>query len=660
MAIEKMSLIKIVGSVEDMHEILKKLVLSEKMHVDFQNAGAFDNSYIIHEYESEMHVSNDYSPEDPESVEQICAETESRIERLYSGLGIKPAIDKESIAGSYGIRDAREDLQKLEDELGQTIGEVSEKKSMIAEYEQFKEKLGAIKYRDIDFDSLASLNYFDYEVGTLSSDNRYSLRKNYENISAVALNIGTVKESTDDMYIIIFPKKFRDETERLLKSLNWDRLNIPSGLSGSVSNMISQLEERIAKLQADVSELEKVLSDKKDQVVKVLNKVYSALKLEKRILRLEKRIDYVNGTFVVDAWIRKKDSRNVHEIFGELKNKVMIEEKDISRPENNVMPPTLLRNSRFLKPFESVIRMYGLPSYYEIDPTPFFAVAFCLMFGIMFGDIGQGAIYLLAGLLLYRKGKKVTIGRLLIRLGASSIVFGFVYGSLFGLEHSELPWLPTLIGKPLDPRNIPMILIAGVIFGTVVLTISFVLGIINSLRKKDIETGIFGKNGAAGWAFFISLELAAVSVTGVISLPIAVPLLAMLISLLVMLAKTPLAGLVTGKRPLIHGTVSSYLTESFFEGVETILGTLSNAISFIRVGAFALNHAGLFLAFLVMSEMTENIALKLLILVLGNVLILTLEGLVVFIQGLRLEYYEMFSKYFNGGGTAFRPVTINN
>ncbi len=126
-----------------------------------------------------------------------------------------------------------------------------------------------------------------------------------------------------------------------------------------------------------------------------------------------------------------------------------------------------------------------------------------------------------------------------------------------------------------------------------------------------------------------------------------------------MILKEPITNLILKKKPLIYGSVGSYFTESIFEGVETILNALSNAISFIRVGAFALNHAGLFLAFLVMSEMTTNVILKIIILFLGNVLILTLEGLVVFIQGLRLQYYEMFSKYFNGDGIEYNPIKLN-
>ncbi len=246
------------------------------------------------------------------------------------------------------------------------------------------------------------------------------------------------------------------------------------------------------------------------------------------------------------------------------------------------------------------------------------------------------------------------------RLGGSSIVFGFIYGSLFGLEQAELPWLPSLIGRLLDPRNIMLILITGVVFGVVVLTVSFIFGIINSLRIGNIEGGLFGKNGAAGYIFFISLVMSGVAVTGVVGLPIAIPISTLLLSFIVILLKEPLANLVLNNRPLIHGAIGSYLTESIFEGLETVLGTLSNAISFIRVGAFALNHAGLFLAFLVISEMTANIVLKFIILIVGNILVLTLDGLIVFIQGLRLQYYEMFSKYFHGEGIAFNPVKINN
>ena len=659
MAIEKMLFLKIVGAIEDLHEVLKKLVLSENLHLDFENSDAYDNSYIIHEYESVMTGSPTFKREDYNAIEVQCNEMEQALEHLSRGLAIELEIDKKSVVDvQYNIKDAQNDIKQLGELIGSRIDEINRKRSAISKYEQFKEKMECIDDKDLELNRIAQLNYFDYEIGALSKENKVRLRKNYENISAVVLSIGNIRSSVEDLYIIIYPRRFSEETSKLLKSLNWVQLDVPDDLSGTVSQMIEQTDKKIDLLNDEINELSKVLVTKKVETKLLLNKIYTTVKLEKRILGLEKEAIYGESSFVLNAWIRKNDREKVEHTLNSVANKIIIEEKNVDEIGRLVMPPTHFKNNRFFRPFETIIRLYGLPSYYEIDPTPFLAVTFCFMFGIMFGDIGQGLIYFIAGLLVYKKS--VVAGQILKRLGGSSIVFGFVYGSLFGLEQAELPWLPSIIGRPLDPKNIPFILLAGVVFGVIVLTISFVFGIINSLRRGNIENGIFGKNGVAGYIFFISLVMSGVAITGIIGLPIIIPLLTLMLSLTAMLIKEPLTNLVLKKRPLIHGNIGSYFTESIFEGVETVLGTLSNAISFIRVGAFALNHAGLFLAFLVMSEMTTNIVLKIIILILGNLLILTLEGLIVFIQGLRLQYYEMFSKYFQGDGVEFNPVKISN
>lgn len=653
-----MLFLKIVGSIEDLHEVLKNLVLSENLHLDFDNAEAFDNSYIIHEYETVMTGPPAFEKEDASVVEAQCEEIERGLESLCKGFEIEPEIVKESISGSYGIKDAREDIRGLMELAGPGINEINRKRTAINQYEQFRETLQSIYDRELDFDSITNLNYFDYEIGALSSENKARLRKNYENISAVVLNIGNIKDSVEDLNIIIFPKRFREETSKLLKSLNWVRLDVPEGLHGTVRQMVLQTNDKIKALKQEIFELSKELSEKKDEARRLLGKIYTMVKLERKILSLERDVVYGESTFVLNAWIRKNDRDKIERVLSSVKTKLIIEEKNVNEIGRQVMPPTQFKNNRFFKPFETIIKLYGLPSYYEIDPTPFIAITFCLMFGIMFGDIGQGLVYFLAGIFMYKRMK--IAGQLLTRLGGCSIAFGFVYGSLFGLEQAELPWLPSLMGRPLDPRNIPVILISGVVFGVAALTVSFLFGIVNSLKKGNIEAGIFGKTGLAGYIFFMSLVMSGVAVTGIVGLPVFIPILTLLLSLTVIMLKEPLSNLVKGKKPLIHGSAATYFTESIFEAVETVLATLSNTISFIRVGAFALNHAGLFLAFLVMSEMTSNMVLKFLILILGNVLILTLEGLIVFIQGLRLQYYEMFSKYFQGDGVAFDPARITN
>lgn len=657
MAIEKMVLIKIVASLNDMHNILKQIVISESAHLDFEESNTYEDNYMLHEYEAFAPESNYFNKVNGNEMIKKCAEIETSIERLCQTAGIELKVDKKYIENfKYTFDELSESFRKINIEMANTLEEINFKKKKIAELTDFEKKIGSIKDKSIDFGKLSNLNYFDYEVGTLSNEDNIRMKRNYENITAIALNIGIIKSSVEDMYIVIYPKKLKDENTKLLKSLNWSRVIAPEGINGTVEEMTLQTGEQIDKLSKELEDSLKTIDKNIKDNEELINKIYTAIKLEKKVFEIEKNINYDGNVFVINAWTRARDKEFIKHSIEAVSEKFVMTYKNPEEISKNVTPPTILKNNFFSKPFEMIVKMYGLPSYHEIDPTPFLSITFFLMFGLMFGDIGQGLIYLLAGFLVAKKSK--VAGDIAKRVGISSTFFGFVYGSLFGLEKEELPWLPSLIGKPLDPKNIMPILLTGVAFGIIVLTVSYLIGILNRLKKRDIEEGIFGKNGLVGYIFFMSFIMMAVSIIKVINLPIQIPLATLIISLLIMILKQPITHLIIGKRPLVHGGMGSYLTESIFEGIETILGTLSNAISFMRVGAFALSHAGLSLAFVVMSGMTTNIVAKIFILIVGNVLILTLEGLVVLIQCLRLEYYEMFSKYFVGDGLEYKPVKI--
>lgn len=659
MAIQKMAFLKIVGSVEDMHKVLQNLILCEKLHFDFEHADVYDNSYIIHEFESVMAGPPEYIPEDIDEIDALCIQMEKELDSLSNGLGVTAQVDKRSfVHGEYSIHNAREDLDQMNEKLLPKVDEIVAKRTIVDQYEEFKGKMSHVSSKSLDFGRLTGLNYFDYEIGSLSKESRYKLRQNYENISSVVMNIGRIKDPQEDIQIIIFPRQFREETLKLLKSLNWVKLDIPEGMIGTVSQMIERAEERIQVLSKEIKELTAALLVQTEATKNLINKIYTSVKLERKILALEREIDFGESTFVLNAWVKKDDREEVKNVLASVMDRLIIEEKNAHEMERQVIAPTQFKNNKFIQPFESIVRLYGLPSYNEVDPTPLFAITFCLMFGMMFGDIGQGLFYFIMGLCMHKKNRGA--GQILTRLGLASTMFGFVYGSFFGLEKQDLPWLPSMIGRTLDPKNIPGILIAGVIFGIVVLTVSYILGTFNAFQRKDVGEGILSKNGIAGYIFYISLILLLVSISGIAAIPTVVIYASLLLSLVAMMLKTPLNNLILKRRPLLRESVGEYLTESFFEAVETILTALSNAISFVRIGAFALNHAGLFLAFLALSEMMPNFTLKVIMLILGNLLILTLEGLVVFIQGLRLEYDEMFSKYFQGGGIAFETAKIRD
>ncbi len=661
MAIEKMVLLKIIGSIEDMHEILKELIFCENAHLNMnvENSSAYNNYLAVHQYESEIIGSSIYNIVDPNNIHNSCSDCLSSVEELSRGLGLELKIDKKLLLESnYDYEQAKKDLSRIQLTIGGRVNEINNKRQQISELLELKGKIDSIADKDVDFNKIADLNYFYYEIGSFVTENKSRLKKNYENLSAIVLKIGNIKSSAEDLYMIIYPKQFKEETDNLLKSLNWSELVIPEEYEGSAAEKLVKIDAKIDELQKDITSLSSSIEAETEDNKKTIFKIYNVFKLEDKIAELEQRADFGNNAFALDVWVEEKNKAEVEKVIASVTDKYLISSKTPQEFSDDVIAPTKLKNNWFSKPFEMIVNMYGLPAYDEIDPTPILAITFCLAFGIMFGDIGQGLVYVLAGLLL-RKKMEAASG-VAIRLGASSMFFGCIYGSLFGLEKHELPWIPGILhGSPLSPDNIPMILVAGILFGILALTVSYVLGTANSLKRGDIEEGIFGKNGIFGYIFFISFIMTIVALTGIFNVPMSIPLTTLLISLAVLIMKQPLTSLVTGHRPLFHESPGEYLTESIFEAIETILGTLSNSISFVRVGAFALNHAGLFLAFMVISKMMPNIFLQILILVVGNILILSLEGLVVLIQSLRLHYYEMFGKYFKGGGVAFKPIKLN-
>ena len=653
-----MKYLDITGPIEEKHKILQEIVMSGQAQVNESGRGLFENSYSIHEYEAILPVrTNNYSEEnETKHTEDIDMENMMvAIKTIGEELGINLYLEKETIR-QYTINKAIEDYNSLNKSIGPHINSIKDKKKEIIELESLYGSLKGIT-KQIDFDEINNLKDIKCEIGTLSKTNRRHVHKNKENISAIILEIGEDELIHEKIYMVIYPLIIQDEVSRLLKALNFKHIKDDILLNGEIEDSRKKCLSRINILKNQIARLEEDLIERRGELVLCINKIYTRLKLDMKIKEMGERISKGNSVFGLSLWIRERDEENLIQNLDKVTSNYHLRSKKVDEVDEESVPPTKLRNNWLIRPFEMIVRLYGLPQYREMDPTSFLGLTFCLMFGIMFGDIGQGLIYFLAGVAI--SGKMKDAGGILRRLGGTSMIFGLVYGSVFGLEHLPIISDIALVkGGPLGGDNIMNILIAGVVFGIVVLSMAFFIGIANLIKQRDYENALFGKNGVAGYIFFMGLVITILVLIGTIKISVMFSVLGMVIVLIIMIIKEPLVGLIKGKSPIIEGDIREYFIESSFEGIETILSTLSNTISFIRIGAFALNHAGLFLAFLKMSEMIDNIVAKIAILAIGNVLILTLEGLVVFIQGLRLEYYELFSKYFKGGGTEFKVVSL--
>ena len=300
--------------------------------------------------------------------------------------------------------------------------------------------------------------------------------------------------------------------------------------------------------------------------------------------------------------------------------------------------------------------MYGLPNYNEVDPTPLMAITYTILFGAMFGDVGQGVMLGVVGYLMY-KLKGMWLGRILVCAGVASVAFGFVYGSVFGYEDL----LPYEGFKVMEGDNTNLILIIAVAVGAVLISVAMILNIVNGIRQKDFIKLFFAPNGVAGFIFYWAVIFCVLPLLG-FGESVLTPwylILFLGLPLLLIFLKEPLGKLVA-RRPdwMPEDGFLNYALENLFELIEVLLSYVTNTISFLRVGAFALSHAGMMMVVFLLAKGTGQ-SPNMVVVVLGNVVVMAIEGLLVGIQVLRLEFYELFGRFYSGEGTPYSPVKVD-
>ncbi len=301
--------------------------------------------------------------------------------------------------------------------------------------------------------------------------------------------------------------------------------------------------------------------------------------------------------------------------------------------------PSLVRYPGWLKPFVPLVKSYGIPRYGEFDPALPFAVTYLLLFGAMFGDVGHGAvILLLSAALLGRLGRMAWVG---IAAGAVSMGFGLLYGSIFGYEDLITPlWLSPLH----EPTRVLTIAVA---FGVGFIVFTLLVNARNKLVAGRTGEALFDATGLAGLVFYLGAVGSVASLAGATEHGQAAAWLAGIGILVIAAFKWMEAKAGIGERILVTA----------IETLETGINLFANTLSFMRVAAFSLNHVALALAVFTLAN-GLGAAGHWLTIVLGNVIIIVLEGGIVAIQALRLMYYEGFSRFFSGDGTEFVPLRL--
>lgn len=537
-----------------------------------------------------------------------------------------------------------------------------EKSRLQSEHAEILDPLKIIRpFKNLNFDVSEILNfkYIHYRFGRIEKQYLQKFEKYiYDNLDTLFIKCGE-----DEMYVYgvyFVPEHQAHKVHAVYSSMHFERIFIPNEYHGTASEAFEKLDTRHREihkaLDANKEASRKFLQDNSTKIVSA-KAALDACSSSFDIRKLAACTPGDTNTFYIlcgwmtekDALAFQKDIQNDEKIF------CLMEDQKAPATQK---PPTKLRNPKLFKPFEMYVKMYGLPAYNEMDPTWFVAITYSFIFGAMFGDVGQGLVLFLGGLFLY-KTKKMDLAGIISCAGVFSVFFGFMYGSFFGFEDVlKAIWL-----KPMNQMmDVPLVgrlnavFVIAIGFGMFIILICMVFNIINSIRRGDTEKTWFDSNAVAGLVFYGSIVLTIGLFISGKKLPAAAILVIMFgVPLLLMFLKEPLTNLVEKKSKILPEQKGMFFVQSFFELFEVLLSYLSNTLSFLRIGAFAVSHAAMMEVVLMLAGATNGGSPNWVVVVLGNIFVCAMEGLIVGIQVLRLEYYEIFSRFYAGNGREFKP-----
>ncbi|MBD3254444.1 MAG: hypothetical protein GF383_05085 [Candidatus Lokiarchaeota archaeon] len=634
-------------------------------------------------------------------------------EALFKKLNLSESIFKELKIKKKERFEAK-DLQEL---INRTLEEINFYANRINELERYISRatleLENIKlindcYRFLEKYNLNRfiLTYFKelrFRVYTTFSKNLPNL-ENLLDISAFP-NVHQVENISEDrvVFFIIYPKVKEDdlqeriklihaeEVQILKKYLTYDKINFER-----INKEIGFLENTLSKYHKEISRIRQENLLKFAAINEVIENIEDWFFAERQFEEIGS--NRLKIKFYVPS-NRKDTVRNG--LIKEFRDKITIDILDISKKtaisEQESLPekakeragvseekndlredtPTVMKNPFFIRPFETITRLYGTPSYSEIDPTPFLAITFPLIFGLMFGDIGHGICLIIAGLIgafifRKRKGSIYNMSWIIFYCGWGAVIGGFLYGEFFGTEELNLIFYSVELNpvrifeitlhNPLE--NIITVFYFAILVGVFHICLGWFIQFLNYWRQKrkylalsDSLLKILLLVGGTVLIFVFGLNFES-------WFTFPYPILFPLVPGLLLLITKPLGKLLNISY-LDEESYGDLIGEGSIETFETALSVMSNVASYVRVLALALAHIALMISIQAMIGLIrgEGILFQILIvigLIFGNMIVILLEGLLVFLNTIRLHFYEFFFKFYQGSGTEFFPFYLDN
>lgn len=410
--------------------------------------------------------------------------------------------------------------------------------------------------------------------------------------------------------------------EERLSGIDGRSLVIPDWLSGPLPDAIARVAEKLHDLEDRAAVMR--------QQIDAASRQYGLAQALGEMVRLDWLVGQLEGVPVGDyfahltGWTSDATGAQLRQALERANLPAVVH---LAKPPPDLLPPTLIRNPGWIRPFEFFGKLMGTPGTTDAEPSAIIAIIAPLLFGYMFGDVGHGLVILLLGLVLHKRWPATAM---LIPGGIVSMVFGLLYGSLFTVEGVlPVPWMNPM-DAPLDILLLPML------FGAFLILLGMSL--------NGLEHAWEGRAG-----YWLRCEAGIMLAYLALLASVAAP---SLLPIVIVGVAWHITGNTLERREEGIGALGSALADLF----EYVLQLAVNTVSFVRVGAFALAHAGLGAAVASLAGSTESVVAVVLVMFLGNLLIIALEGLVVSVQTTRLLLFEFFIRFMRSTGRQFDPV----
>ena len=496
------------------------------------------------------------------------------------------------------------------------------------------------------------------------------------------LNISLGQQDDACYQLIISMKRDDEQINKVLSGLGWAKVDLSNELLSNKKNLLDEISVRLQKITDEQKKLQTEVNGLIKREETDFKNLWANLRINELCCRIQANFKSSSRTVIFAGWLPlSKKKALTCGIMDATHGRCYMEWYEAGSSEViGEEVPVALKNPKMLAPFQLLVSNFGIPQYGTIDPTVFVMPIYLAMFGLMFPDAGQGLVLMMLGILgVFLLGKKeerknyYQISWLVIWCGLSAILFGTLFGSYFGVNLFKPLWFnfhSIVSGHESGSnmvRSLYDILSITLYFGISVISLGLLFNWVNLVRTGEWMELIFDKGGIlGGWIYgggvYIGFYMVSHDYKGLpdgntLFFLVALPALLLFI-------KEPYHHFKHAAEHPEHSSnpitlIPNFLMQWVVELLEIFSGYLSNTLSFMRVAGLGIAHVCLMIALFTMADMASGVW-PLVILIVGNIIVILLEGLSACVQALRLNYYEFFTKFFHGTGKLYTPISLNS